>query len=89
MPMSLEEFMFALPEKPERIYPLTSLDDYDQIIGDAIRCWEENVRCGVVILYQIEHNGNLRKSQTATPRQSIRKIPLGEFPVEDLRRKLL
>jgi hypothetical protein len=85
----MEEFVFALPEIPYKTYPLASLEDYDQILNSAIAEWEQNVRCGIVLLYQVEKNGKLRKSRSATPHQSVLKIPLGQISVDDARRKFL
>ena len=79
--IAMDEFVFALPEIPNKTYPLASLGDYDRILSEAIQTWEENVRCGVILLYQVERNGR------HNARSYKQHIHLGHITVDDARRK--
>jgi hypothetical protein len=87
--MTADEFVFGLPGNPgfrkqdgtlewDKKFPLMSLQDYDQILGDSIRTWETNVKRGFVILYQMNQNG-----QDNDPRPTS----LGLMSVDDAKRK--
>ena len=85
--MGSDEIVFTLPGRVQHtdgngheidteVFPLTSLDQYDEIFRNAIRDWEANVKRGTVALFLLQ----------GSPRGQ-RPISLGEMAVEDAKAK--
>ena len=84
--MGSEEFVFKLPGDPgflkedgsvefDKEFPLRSINEYDRIFAAALKNWECDLRRGIIIIFQRQHNGHNYDK------------PLGRISVEDAKVK--